>query len=186
MAQRQQSPRVPDIIRDDGVDAVGLLLADHETVRSMFAEYDDLIDENAAVEEKRDLALLICAELWVHARIEEEIFYPAMRDALGDHELLDEAEVEHAVAADLIAQIEEMDAADDIYDATVRVLGEYVNHHADKEEQEMFPRAEKADVDLLQLAIELAARQMELKSELALVPDEDEVPGDEDITVRRS
>ena len=86
----------------------------------------------------------ICVTLTVHATIEEELFYPAAREAEVETDLLDEAEVEHASAKDLIAQIEGMGPDDELYDAKVTVLGEYIDHHVKEEEGEMFPKCRKA------------------------------------------
>jgi hemerythrin superfamily protein len=146
-------------------DAIALLTADHKEVKTMFEQYDKLGDRaNAA---KKKLADQICAALTVHTTIEEEIFYPALRAASKDAaDLLDEAEVEHAGAKDLIAQIEEMDPEDDLYDAKVKVLGEQVDHHVGEEEGEMFPVAKKARLDLVALGEEMATRKEELAATL--------------------
>ena len=108
----------------------------------MFKDYEELAQSKAkgAVQKKRDLAQEICMELTVHAQIEEEIFYPAVRAAIKDTDLLDEAEVEHASAKDLIAQIQDATEMDDMFDAKVKVLGEYIDHHVKEERNEMFPR----------------------------------------------
>ena len=105
--------------------------------------------------------------LTVHAEIEEEIFYPAMRESVDDELTLDEAEVEHASAKELIDQLEGMDPGDALYDAKVIVLGEYVDHHVQEEENEIFPQAEKSGIDLDDLGAELASRKRELMSTLA-------------------
>ena len=99
--------------------------------------------------------------------IEEEIFYPAMRSAAADAEdMLDEALVEHASAKDLIAQIQEMDPEDELYDAKVKVLGEQIAHHVKEEEKEMFPIAKKVGLDLVALADEMLARKEEISATL--------------------
>lgn len=147
-------------------DAVQLLTADHKEVKGLFTRYQKLVDDDAGAEERQTLAEQICAMLTVHATIEEEIFYPAARAALEDEDMLDEAEVEHASAKDLIAQIEGMGADDDLYDAKVTVLGEYIDHHVKEEEGEMFPKCKKADMDLPALGEELAARKAELMEEV--------------------
>ena len=103
-----------------------------------------------------------CLALSVHARIEEEIFYPALRKAIDDEDLLDEAEVEHASAKQLIAEIESMSADDRLFDAKVKVLGEYVTHHVGEEEHQLFPEARESGVDLKDLGSELARRKAEL------------------------
>ena len=146
-------------------DAIALLTQDHADVRKLFAEYDELATDQAEGEERQALAEQICAMLTAHATIEEEIFYPAARDAGVEADLLDEAEVEHASAKDLIAEIRAMSPDDDLYDAKVNVLGEYVDHHADEEEGEIFPGCRKAKMDLAGLGAALAERKSELLAE---------------------
>ncbi|MBV9892010.1 MAG: hemerythrin domain-containing protein [Rhizobacter sp.] len=146
-------------------DATALLEQDHADVRSLFAEYEELATEQADGEERQALAEQICAMLTAHSTIEEEIFYPAARDAGVESNLLDEAEVEHAAAKDLITQIRSMSPDDELYDAKVKVLGEYVDHHVDEEEGEMFPRCREADMDLVGLAATLAERKSQLLAE---------------------
>ena len=143
-------------------DAVDLLDADHIAVKKLFDAYKKLCENDASGEEKQKLADQICQELTVHAQIEEEIFYPQVRDAIDEDDLLDEAEEEHGTAKDLISQIEEMDPEDDLYDAKVTVLGEYIDHHVKEEREEMFPKARASDLDLVAMADELSERKMEL------------------------
>jgi len=143
-------------------DATTLLQRDHADVRKLFKEYDQLAEQDAEGEERQALAEQICTMLTVHATIEEEIFYPAAREAGIESDLLDEAEVEHASAKDLIAQIQSMTPADELYDAKVKVLGEYVVHHVEEEEGELFPRCKKAGMDLAGLGAALAERKSEL------------------------
>ncbi len=147
-------------------DAIAILSADHQKVQALFEQYEAL-KEDGDSEEKSALAAQICLELTVHAQAEEEIFYPAVREAIEDDDLMDEAEVEHASAKDLIAQLSEADPEDDLYDAKVKVLGEYINHHVEEEEGEMFPKARKAKVDLAALGAEIEARKEELMAEIA-------------------
>ncbi len=147
-------------------DAIKLLTADHKEVKGLFDQYQKLVDSDAGADERQPLAEQICTMLTVHATIEEEIFYPAARVALEEGDLLDEAEVEHASAKDLIAQIQGTDADDDLYDAKVTVLGEYIDHHVKEEEGEMFPKCKKADMDLAELGAELEARKSELMEEM--------------------
>ena len=150
-------------------DACDLLDADHRAVKKMFKEYEELTKSRArsAGQKKMDLARQICHELTVHAQIEEEIFYPALREALKETDIVAEAEVEHQSAKDLIAQIESMDDADEMFDAKVTVLGEYIDHHVKEERNEMFPKARAArKLDLVAMRDELEARKEELKSEM--------------------
>lgn len=90
---------------------------------------------------KRDLAPQICKELTLHAQIEEEIFYPEMSEAIDGNALLDEAGVELTTAMSLIAQTAEMSPDEDLHDAKVTVLGEYINHHVKKEREKIFVKA---------------------------------------------
>ena len=109
-------------------------------VDGFFDEYETLKDAG----KKESMALKICLALTVHTQIEEEIFYPAAREAIETAELIDEAIVEHASAKQLIAEIEEMDANDELYDAKVEVLGEQVRHHIGEEEDDLFPEIESS------------------------------------------
>jgi hypothetical protein len=148
-------------------DACDLLDADHKAVKKMFTEFEELIESRGNVlEKKRLLADKICLELTVHAQIEEEIFYPGIRKAIKDELMMNEAEVEHMSAKDLIAQIQEMEASDALFDAKVLVLGEYIDHHVKEERNEMFPKARASKVDLVKMRDALQARKEELMSEL--------------------
>ena len=145
-------------------DAIKLLTADHAKVKKMFKEFEKLSKKDDE-EGKRELATQICQELMVHAQLEEEIFYPAAREAIEDEDLMNEAVVEHNSAKELIAQIQSMGASDPMFDATVKVLGEYVNHHIEDEQNEIFPKVEKAKVDLEEIGAEIAQRKEELMEE---------------------
>jgi hemerythrin superfamily protein len=150
-------------------DACDLLDADHKAVKRMFKEYEELTGSRArsAMQKKMDLAHQICHELTVHAQVEEEIFYPALREVLKDTDMLAEAEVEHQTAKDLIAQIEGMGEADEMFDAKVKVLGEYIDHHVKEERGEIFPKARAArKLDLVAMRDELQARKDELAAEM--------------------
>jgi hemerythrin superfamily protein len=149
------------------VDAVQLLTAEHKEVKDLFKQYQKLVDADKGDEEKEALARQICTMLTVHATTEEEIFYPAAREAIEDEDLLDEAEVEHGSAKDLIAQIESSSPDQELYDAKVKVLGEYIEHHVKEEEGELFPKAKKAKLDLVKLGELIAARKEELMPEAA-------------------
>lgn len=153
-------------------DACDLLDADHRAVKKMFKEFEELTSSRArnAAQKKMELARQICMELTVHARIEEEIFYPALRDAIKDTDLLDEAEVEHQSAKDLIAQIEEATEPDEKFEAKVKVLGEYIDHHVKEERSEIFTKARSArKLDLVAMRDELEARKEELMTEMGAV-----------------
>lgn len=142
-------------------DAIKLLKADHKEVKGYFKQYEALEGDT----EKQALADKICLALTVHTQIEEEIYYPAAREAIDDDDLLDEAEVEHASAKQLIAEIKAMKAADRLFDAKVTVLGEYIDHHVEEEEKEMFPESRDSDLDLKALGARMAERKAELMAE---------------------
>lgn len=162
----------------NSADAIALLTADHKAVKALFKQFEALTEQEDVGDQKVELVKRICDELTIHAQTEEEIFYPAVRAAIDDDALMDEADIEHASAKDLIAQLEGMEPGDDHYDARVTVLGEYIEHHVKEEEGEIFDKARKADVDIKELGEQIAARKDELKSELGIgdeEEDEDEV-----------
>jgi hemerythrin superfamily protein len=141
--------------KTSGTDAIEILMDDHKRVKKLFKEFDKMKDKGE-VADKEALVEEICAELSMHAEIEEEKFYPAAREAIDDDDMMNEAEVEHASAKDLIAQLQAMDPSDEMYDAKVTVMGEYVDHHVEEEEKEMFPKVKKAKIDLETLGEEMA------------------------------
>jgi hemerythrin superfamily protein len=149
---------------DKAEDAIKLLTKDHREVEALFEKFEDAKDDDA---EKADIVAQICEALSVHAEIEEEIFYPAAREALNEkgEDLLDEAEVEHASIKSLVAQLEEAEPGDDLYDAKVKVLTEYVKHHVKEEEGELFPKVKKTSLDLNELGAELFERKTELMAD---------------------
>jgi hypothetical protein len=146
-----------------GIDAIELLTQQHREVKEMFDRFENMTDR--AKVSKKKLADEICNALIMHTTIEEEIYYPATREASEETEdMVDEAVVEHASAKDLIAQIMEMDPGDDLYDAKVKVLGELVEHHVQEEEEEMFPKTRELKLDLKALGAEMQARQKEIEA----------------------
>ena len=144
-------------------DAVALLKADHEAVSQLFAEYE----KTRSVPNKKALVAKICTALSVHAQIEEEIFYPAVKAALKDKLLVPEAAVEHAGVKDLIAQLKGLEPDGEMYDAKVKVLSEYVKHHVKEEQNEMFPKARASSIDMAELGARLAARNDDLMDQAA-------------------
>ncbi len=146
-------------------DAIALLKADHAEVSALFDKFESMKSDGPR---KAALVKQICDELTVHATIEEEIFYPAARAAIGDEDLMDEADVEHDGAKDLIAQLRGMKPGDDHYDTKVTVLSEYIKHHVKEEHTEMFPKARSADLDTRALGAALKERKAALKSEMGI------------------
>jgi hemerythrin superfamily protein len=144
-------------------DAIDLLKHDHDKVEKAFKQFEkiDRRDPDAGSE----LVRTVCEDLKVHTALEEEIFYPAARDAIDDEDILNEAAVEHETAKMLIEQLENMQVDDPNYHATFTVLGEYVRHHIKEEEGELFPAVRKSGIDLQALGEQMRARKEELVGE---------------------
>ncbi|WP_269532963.1 hemerythrin domain-containing protein [Chitinimonas sp. BJYL2] len=142
-------------------DATVLLRADHTLVSGLFADYE----KKPSPVKKKQLVAQICAELSVHAQVEEEIFYPAVKRALHDKELVPEATVEHATLRALIAEVEGVEPDGEMFDAKIKVLGEYVKHHVKEEQNEMFPKAKSTNLDMTKLGAEIAERKKALFAE---------------------
>jgi hemerythrin superfamily protein len=159
-------------------DAIAMLTADHKRVKTLFSEFDKLKEEGSD-EEKSAIVEQICNEMKIHAQLEEEIFYPAVREAIDDSDLMDEAIVEHAGAKELITQLEEASPEDDLYDAKVTVLGEQIDHHVKEEEGDMFPKARKAKVDSEALGERMLKRRMALMQEMGMSDEDEESDAEE-------
>ncbi|HEY4541850.1 MAG TPA: hemerythrin domain-containing protein [Noviherbaspirillum sp.] len=166
-------------------DAVRMLTDDHKKVKKMFDEFEKIKEKEGMEEQKQLLVETACAELTIHAQLEEEIFYPAARDAIEEMDLLDEAEVEHASAKQLITELSAMQPGDDLYDAKFTVLGEYVKHHVEEEEKQLFPLVKKSEMDLAELAQEMQERKLVLREELGFMADEAEEEEEEDKARRK-
>jgi hemerythrin superfamily protein len=144
--------------------AIAVLSKDHDEVKKLFKQFQKLSRDGAR---KRDIVREICTALTIHAEIEEEIFYPAVRDALGEKQeiLMDEAEIEHSSIKNLVEQVESSGSDDELLAARMNVLCEYVMHHVKEEEGKIFPKAKRARLDLDQLGAELLERKTELMQE---------------------
>ena len=140
--------------------ALKLLIDDHAAVDKLFRRYAKLDDDEARAEVVRE----ICTALSAHAAIEEQIFYPEVRDALDANDLLDEAEVEHGSIKALIDALSSGHPGHDLFDAQVTVLKEYVKHHVKEEEEELFPKVKRADLDLEDMGRRLKAAKAELEA----------------------
>ncbi len=145
--------------RPQSQDAIAILRADHTLVNGLFSEYA----KTRSGPRKKSLVAQICTELSVHAQVEEEIFYPAVKAALRDKELVPEATVEHATLKDLIAQVEGKEPDGEMYDAKIKVMSEYVKHHVKEEQNEMFPKARATKLDMAELGARMLARKEEIK-----------------------
>jgi hemerythrin superfamily protein len=139
-------------------EATAMLRADHKRVSDLFAQYE----KTRAIGKKRDIVSKICTELSVHSEVEEEIFYPAVKQALKDKKLVPEATVEHATLKDLISQVKGVEPDGEMFDAKIKVLSEYVKHHVKEEQNEMFSRAKKTTLDMNALGARMALRKKEL------------------------
>jgi hemerythrin superfamily protein len=148
-------------------EATALLKADHKRVSDLFDQYE----HTRSAARKKALVTSICMELGIHAKAEEEIFYPAVKAALKDKEMVPEATVEHATLKELMAQVEGKEPDGEMFDAKIKVMSEYVKHHVKEEETEMFPKARKTKLDMKALGAQIAARKDELKASWPLPED---------------
>jgi hypothetical protein len=151
-------------------DVISLLTADHNKVRQLFQEFEDIKEDQSQTDLKSELVEQICFELTVHALVEEEIVYPAIRAAIEEDDLMDEAEAEHASVKDLVNQLEQMEPDDEQFDATVMVLSEQVEHHVSEEEGEVFQKVKKAKMDIDQLGQQVRERKDEIEADFNGVP----------------
>jgi len=154
-ARKTASPRARSAA---GPDAIALLKADHKRVAALYAQYEAARSSS----KKKALVATICQELSIHAQVEEEIFYPAVKAALKDKELVPEATVEHATLKELIAQVKDKEPDGEMFDAKIQVMSEYTKHHVKEEQTEMFPKAQKTRLDMNALGAQIAARKEEL------------------------
>ena len=145
-------------------DVIDLLDADHLAVHALFESYRELVRSGGTPLQRRALAEEICMELTIHARLEEELFYPAVRDALNDDELVDEAEDQHGSQRDFVAQILATQPEDELYDARVAVLGDYVARHVRAEREQVFNRVLASRLDLQSLGRLISVRKEELRA----------------------
>lgn len=138
---------------------LGMLKEDHEKVKGLFEEF-----EQAEGREKAEIAKTAIHELEVHAELEEKLIYPAIREEIDEDEMMNEAIEEHHVVKLLIAELKKLKASDERFEAKFSVLSEMVKHHAEEEEDEMFPKAEQADIDWEDLEARVTKRKEQLLS----------------------
>ena len=177
MATRKQESKAKS--GNDGMDAIELLKHDHDTVSKMFEQF-----ESADTDRKFELAAEICHALAVHATIEEEIFYPQVREAIDAEGMMLEAEIEHDSIKQLIERVQEGEIDEIQLSAMIKVMQEYVSHHVNEEQRKMFPRVKRADLDLDAIGRELKERKIELESELASAVGDTTEEDDEDKGIR--
>lgn len=138
---------------DPRPNAIGLLKNDHREVEGLFGAYKDAKDAR----KKKSIVASICEALEAHTKIEEKIFYPVVKEHKDLADMVNEALVEHAGAKKLIRELKNGSPADELYDARVTVLEEYIRHHVKEEEAEMFPKVEETDLDLVELGERMSA-----------------------------
>lgn len=145
-------------------DAISLLRNDHRAVKQLFETFEKTAEND--LDAKATLVRRACEELTVHAMIEEELLYPAAREALGENDRPDveEAYVEHFLVKVLIEKFMTLKAGEPGFDATFKVLSEMVSHHIEEEETELFPKLKKSGVDLVELGNKLRRRKDALES----------------------
>jgi hemerythrin-like domain-containing protein len=161
-AQASPHSPVPDVL--------DVLIGDHNKIIRFFDEFRRIKDR-ADDETKQTLVEVTCTELVIHAQIEEEFLYPALREAFDDLSLIEEANVEHLMARQLISEIESMHPADHLFDAKFSVLGEYVRHHIEEEQNKIFAKVRKSGMDLDALGMDILQRRKDLRNEFG-IPDE--------------
>jgi hemerythrin superfamily protein len=166
MNQKQKQSAGSGMSRQD---AIALLTQDHNRVKELFEKFEMLQTEEDTENDKLDLVQHICADLTIHAKLEEEIFYPAAIEAIGQLDIMDEAAVEHAAAKELIEQLVSMAPEDEYFDAKVTVLREMVEHHITEEEDKMFPRLKKTSIDLASLGEQMSQRKQELQMDMGML-----------------
>lgn len=152
-----------------------LLAEDHARILKLFDDFQAIrFDDDLNGERKQRLVESACAALIIHAQVEEEIFYPALRSTPDGFAWVEEAEVEHATTAAMLAELEWMDPEEPLYDAKFKVLGEYVRHHFAEEESKLFAQARRSGIALASLGEHLFERMETLKREFAMPEEEEE------------
>lgn len=142
--------------------ALDTLVQDHRRVQQLFEAFEKEDDETI----KEDIVRVACREITMHAAIEEELFYPTVQDEIKDPDLVDEATVEHASARQLIEQLGAMTSEDALFEATFKVLGEYLNHHIREEEETLFAEVRRTRLDLQTLGAAMDERRSQLDAAL--------------------
>ena len=141
-----------------------MLREDHEKVKDLFEEFENAEEED----EKLRIVRTALIELEIHATLEEEIFYPAVREHIeeDDEDTMDEALEEHHVAKFIMRELKDMRPGDERFDAKFKVLAESVKHHIEEEESEILPKADEMELDQEQLAEEMKERKEQLQQRL--------------------
>jgi hypothetical protein len=142
--------------------AFTMLKEDHDNVKELFDRFEE---PNTTAAAKAEIVTTVLEELKIHATVEEQLFYPALRQHMEDDDLMEEADEEHHVAKILIAELEQMKGTEDNWEAKFMVLAENVRHHIKEEEREIFPQAGETDIDFEALGVQMAELKEVLKAE---------------------
>jgi len=156
-AESSRAPRAAPL-----TDAITMLKADHVEVRQLFDRFDELCAMHADADSRQSLIENLCAVLTAHTMIEEELFYPAARQAIEDPRLLDHAIEDHARAKELIAQLVDASASDALFNTRVHLLRDAIEQHVTEEEAQLFPQVHKTGLDLKGMVPKMAARKEEI------------------------
>ena len=143
-------------------DAFVVLIDAHRAVQKIFRDFEQLEPDSFDEDEKAELVFAACTQLKIHAQLEDELFYPAVRPLINDDDLMEEARLEHGTARELIARLETMQPSHPLYDTCFKFLGDCINYHIDEEEREVFPKAKAAGLDAAALGRELIQRRQQL------------------------
>jgi len=155
--EQAQEPQNPS-------DAVDQLIADHRKVKGLFHQFESL-KGGASDEEKGALVEKICDELTVHETVEDEVFFPAVKDVLRSKDVLEEATADQADAGDAIRALSELTPGEPGYDDNVSNLGARIAAHAAEEEKDVFPKVQRSEIDTDELGTRMADRKSELKQD---------------------
>jgi len=158
--------QTPNLTPTSALDAVDLLKADHQKVRGLFDQLDAITKQGASDEEKGALVDQIRSELSVHESVENEVFFPAVRETLRKKDVLQEATEDQEEAGDAIQALGDLKPGDSGYDKKLSELGSKIAAHAAEEERDVFPQVKNSNIDTEALGEKMSARKEELKQEL--------------------
>lgn len=161
LTPRRQESRGPRAHTHARAEVLRMLKDDHRSAKAAFREFDRL-DAEIDADVCESIIRQTCLELEVHSRLEEDVFYPAVRAALAQTGLIDDAEVEHQTLTMLLDQVRSLSPGDARQAATFRVLGEYLKHHIKEEEGGMFRQIAHARLDWVRLHEDMLTRRHEL------------------------
>ncbi|HEX9786431.1 MAG TPA: hemerythrin domain-containing protein [Candidatus Binatia bacterium] len=142
--------------------ATQLIRRDHKKVEGLF----DKFEQTKKAEAKKRIADQVLQELEIHAKLEEEIFYPAVRKHLGEEDMLEEAKQEHEQAKKIMRELKKMQSEDEQLEETFSELVDCIKHHVEEEEGEMLPKVEESDMDLTEIGDEMLERKEELTAQM--------------------